>query len=1025
MLGVATGWKWAEGQRPGARAHEGVWGSGLVGATGWEGRGGSRVAPVLARLSFWTPPGRTAEFAADYEAKVAPILKRHGLVPSSERGRATPEGIFSRLLEVKSPLEVEERRKAFQADPLWRKTLRDLGAAFGTVGPDSLIRHDFELYAAPAGPGKVLPASVGKVLPAGEGTGHWRTYDMTDGLAGGDVRSILQDREGYLWFGTEHGVSRYDGQTWVTFTTRDGLADNSVWSIVQDRGGHLWFGTYSGVSRYDGRSWTTFTAKDGLANKVVRSSLQDREGHLWFGTRGGVSRYDGRSWTTFTAKDIVKMQVDKSVWSVFQDQEGDLWISLLDWGVSRYDGRSWTAFTVKDGLANNQVFSILQDRGGRLWFGTRGGGVSRYDGRSWATFTAKEGLANNRVLSGLQDREGRLWFGTYGGVSRYDGRSWTTFTAKDGLAGNLVRSMFQDRDGYLWLSTDDGGASRYDGQHWVTFTAKDGLASSSVYAIFQDREGHLWFGTDRGVSRYAGQTWTTFTTRDGLAHDLVFAIFQDREGHLWFGTRGGGVSRYDGQVFQTLTRWDGLAGNSIYAIFQDQEGHLWFGTEGRGVTRYRPPAPSPPPVFIDAVVADRRYERVSQLMMPSNVKLTAFEFHGISFKTRPEQMIYRYRLKGYDKGWRTTHARRVEYQDLPRETYTFEVVAVDRDLVYSEKPATVTLRVHLPYEQIGLLSALGIAVALVAWQTARVVRRDRLLQVSNAALSAANQELFGLNQELREKTGALAEANVRLQEVDAVKTDFFSNVSHELRTPMTAIKGYADNLLDGIAGGLTERQGRYIGRIRANADRLTRLINDLLDLSRIDRGRKDLLQLNIQKVLVQETVFEAVESLRPMAEAEGLQLRFEGEEAYGLADRDRLVQVVTNLVGNAIKFTPSGGSVEVMVEVTSHESRVTVQETMDSEARGLAARDPRPATLGDGFVVVGVQDTGRGIPAEDLERIFDRFYQVKGGEGHHPGTGLGLPIAKELVELMGGRIWAESEVGMGSAFWFTLPEVKT
>ncbi|MBI2502332.1 MAG: sigma 54-interacting transcriptional regulator [Candidatus Latescibacteria bacterium] len=178
-------------------------------------------------------------------------------------------------------------------------------------------------------------------------------------------------------------------------------------------------------------------------------------------------------------------------------------------------------------------------------------------------------------------------------------------------------------------------------------------------------------------------------------------MIQDRQGRTWAGTRSGGVSCYDGQVFQTLTVQDGLASNETGAIFEDREGDLWFGTSG-GVTRYRPPALSSPPVFIDAVVADRRYEHMTDVEVPVGARLIAFEFHGISFKTRPEAMVYRYRLVGHDDAWQNSHARRVEYQDLPLGAYRFQVQAVDRDLAYSEL-AEVRLAV-IPDPRIAALS---------------------------------------------------------------------------------------------------------------------------------------------------------------------------------------------------------------------------------------------------------------------------------------------------------------------------------
>ncbi len=178
------------------------------------------------------------------------------------------------------------------------------------------------------------------------------------------------------------GVSRYDGQSFTTLTAEDGLADCEVLSILQDRDGYFWFGTFGGVSRYDGQRFTAFTTDDGLADNWVRSILQDRDGNLWFATACGVSRYDGQSFATFTTGDGL---ADNGVWSIFQDREGHLWFgtgtrypesSGDGGGVSRYDGQAFTTLTTEDGLVNNTVWSIFQDRDGQFWFGTEGG-VSR------------------------------------------------------------------------------------------------------------------------------------------------------------------------------------------------------------------------------------------------------------------------------------------------------------------------------------------------------------------------------------------------------------------------------------------------------------------------------------------------------------------------------------------------------------------------------------------------------------------------------------------------------------------------
>jgi len=1221
-------------------------------------RGDRPVAPTLARLSFWVPPHRMKEFEAAYQAKVVPILKRHGLVEFSERGRATPDSIFSRLFEVKMPSEVSGKEKALQGDQVWKEALRSLGAAFGTDRPGSPIQHSFALYSAPAGPGKVAPAGPGKVMSAGRGMGHWRTYTVKDGLAGGNVWSILQDRDGYLWFGSwGGGASRYDGQTWKTFTTQNsGLASNNVSHILQDRDGYLWFGTRDGgVSRYDpstssGQAWTTFTKQNsGLASNSVKFILQDRKGHLWFGSRdeGGVSRFDGRTWTTFTkqnsglasnqimwmdldqqdalwfvtwgggvsrfngrewttfntqnsglADDVVySMVVDRTqnpwfgtyrngvsrfdgrewatfgrqagitsgvVWSSFKDREGNLWFGAVG-GVSRFDGREWTTFNIQNsGLTDNNVYSIFQDREGRFWFGTTDG-VSSYDGQTWMTlpysgaseagnlskmmqdqegnfwfgigginlaryngetltiFREEDGLAESGIVCMLQSREGHLWFGTSSGTVRYDGKTFTTFTTEDGLARDAVHSIFQDREGNLWFGTGNNGAgvSRYDGETFVTFTTADGLTHNEVWTILQDRKGHLWFGTQLGASRYDGQNWTTFTvqhglrenwvlsmledregriwfgtlsgitrydpaantgmsvspfttftTSDGLAGSWVWSIAQDREGYLWFGANGG-ASKYDGHLFQTFIHLDGLAGNNVTKVFQDREGNLWFGTD-KGLTRYRPPRPSPPPVFIETVVADRRYEGVSKLAIPSTTGLLAFEFGAMNFKTRPEAMIYRYRLKGYDKDWKNTHARKVEYQDLPRGTYTFEVQAVDRDLVYSEKPATVTLRIHPPYERIGWMSALGIAVVVIAWQTTRLLRRDKLLQVSNAALSSANKDLFGLNQELREKTEALDESNRELQQktetlevqnvelaeareaaegANRAKSLFLANMSHEIRTPMNAILGYAQILQRDST--LSPNHRKAIETVHRSGDHLLTLINDVLDISRIEAGRLELhpSDFDLQGLLQNLDVMS-----RLRCEQKRLTWKVERPQAeripvYG--DEAKLSQVLINLLGNAVKFTDEGG---ITLRVTAlpasrQEAAPTPSLPVDGEGvtispiRGEETVPPStggpqgglipPSTGGQGsrphgsdrwmgmrggipLYLFEVIDTGPGISPKAQKAIFEPFAQAEEGV-RKGGTGLGLAISRRVLELMGGQLDLESTPGQGSRFFFTLP----
>ena len=611
-----------------------------------------------------------------------------------------------------------------------------------------------------------------------------------------------------------------------------------------------------------------------------------------------------------------------------------------------------------------------------------------------------------------------MWVGTNGGVSRYNGANWTTFTTRQSLVNNGVNAILQDHRGNFWFGTDNG-VSRFDppstpGQagHWTTFNTHNGLVYNTVRTIIQDRDGTLWFGTyGGGVSRFDGTQWQSFTRAQDPADDWTQVIFQDQAGHLWFGSWNGGVLRYDGQTLQTLIRADGLAGNGIKAIFQDHDGALWFGT-GDGVTRYRPPPPASPPVLIEAVAADDRYEGATDVAISSGAGLVAFEFRGISFKTRPEAMVYRYRLKGHDANWQTTRARRVEYRNLPRGGYVFEVQAVDRDLNYSAMPASVNLQMHLPYERIGWIAALAIALALVAWQTGRVIHRDRRLskanhdlESANQSLSVVNEDLSHVNQALEESTFNLARANDDLEsanrqikEADRLKSQFLANMSHELRTPMNAIIGFTRIVLRRSGDILPERQKDNLDKVQQSAANLLSLINDILDLSKIEAGR---LEIQPAPFDVQKMLTGCCASLSPLVKPD-VDLTCEVAPDVGQAHTDeaRVRQIMTNLVNNALKFTDTG------------------------QVRVRATKEPARRSGDPDLLVLSVEDTGIGMPSEALSHIFEEFRQVDGATTRrYGGTGLGLSITQRLADLLGGDVDVESQEGKGSTFTVRLPLV--
>jgi ligand-binding sensor domain-containing protein/serine phosphatase RsbU (regulator of sigma subunit) len=532
------------------------------------------------------------------------------------------------------------------------------------------------------------------------------TYTTADGLGNNCILSIAKDKAGDLWFGTNGGgVSRCNPERmahpgnkknntgeklFITYTMAEGLVNNHVWAILEDRSGELWFGTDGGVSCYDppekgnGKCFKNYTTDQGLANNYVLCITEDKTGNLWFGTEGGgVSCYDRQSsrypnavpensFTNFTLKQGL---ANNTVFSITEDNSGNLWFGTNGGGLSRYDGKSFMSFTTVQGMANNLIWGITEDKKGDIWFCTHGGGVCRYSGNtenshdtssrnlkttrnSFTNFDKSQGLLTDIIFNVKEDKSGKLWFGTNGGgVSCYDPQdegkhqegSFTTYTSAQGLAGNIVWSIEEDRTGALWFGTDGGGVSRYiqgtqaplnfdkspEKISFTNFTKEQGLANNTVWCIKEDKKGDLWFATNGGgISRYTSHGkevplkigssgasyFTNFTTSEGLPTNFVISILEDEEENLWFGTNGGGVCRFDpkgknGTFFTSFTTTQGLSSDIVTAIAKDKKGNILFGTSS-GFTVLK---------GFRTLKAEARYNRVPASNRLSNAELKKYE----------------------------------------------------------------------------------------------------------------------------------------------------------------------------------------------------------------------------------------------------------------------------------------------------------------------------------------------------------------------------------------------------------------
>lgn len=332
-------------------------------------------------------------------------------------------------------------------------------------------------------------------LFAGNSQATYTTQGAGGAALSKHIRSILRDRAGSFWFGTDgEGLCRYDGKHLTCLTEKEGLCSNFIQVLLEDKAGNLWLGTRDGICRYDGKSFTRLAVEEGPRDDGYPDKVrQHPSGNLWFGANGGAYRYDGRSLAYFPLPEAggespflpgryPQNHSPFSVYSILEDRSGNLWFGTESRGVCRYDGKSFTYFTEK-GLGAAAVRTIFQDKVGDLWFGNNGGGAYRYDGKSLVNFTNENGLSNPDFLKTLEGKAGTL------------ARVWT---------------IAEDKAGNLWFGTIDAGAWRYDGKTLTNFTVKDGLGSNAIWTIYKDKTGALWFGTDGGgVSKFDGRSFVS------------------------------------------------------------------------------------------------------------------------------------------------------------------------------------------------------------------------------------------------------------------------------------------------------------------------------------------------------------------------------------------------------------------------------------------------------------------------------------------------------------------------------------
>ncbi len=861
-------------------------------------------------------------------------------------------------------------------------------------------------------------------------TGEMRTYGSAEGLVFNDIRELFVDSANNLWAGSYGaGLFLLDSRRERFLSVKHDNQEKSaiVWSVLEDRHKNLWVGDGSAVYvRAPGsdnfiRFSNDDTKPSSPGNYVVNELFQDAAGDIWLGYfPSGVDVVDRQASIfnnyRYSAHDPNTV-TDGGVLSAARDSRGNLWIGA-GYGLNYFDSarQTFTRYTHDstnpEGMSGNTVLSlVLNEADQELWLGIWAGGLNRLD---LSTGKFKHYLPDARNPNAIRGREpwsiardaqGYLWIATEEGLNRYDpaSDSFRYFApTPDQLDGDKVlyaRVVYVDKDGRIWVGALSG-LYLFDPVS-ETFTRYNhegadstSLAADFVFAMFEDSRGNFWIGTDGGglnlMDRATGK-FTAFTSRHGLADDVVAGIIEDNQGYLWLGTQKG-LARFDPlkKQFRNFEKRHGLNDNlfnrnspvkldSGELFFGNSKGFVLFNPAAITTNEYQPPVVLTNMLILNKPVAiGEENSPLSQALHHTDtIKLThkdsvvTFEFAALNYQMSEENQ-YAYRLRGFDWDWiYAGNKRTATYTNLDAGTYVFEVKASNNDGVWSDQHAQLTLRIQPPAWKTwwAYLIYISLAIALLLW----------FLRIQRLRLEYEQQKV--------EQERSLVR---RLQQVDKLKDEFLANTSHELRTPLNGIIGLAESLADGAGGDLPAQAQKSLRLIIASGHRLSTLVNDILDFAKLKNQGINL----HRKPLDLRVLVDVVLTLsRPLVGDKSLQLN--NLVASGLpavyADEDRLLQILHNLIGNAVKFT--------------HEGRVDVRADVEGDQ-----------------LRVQISDTGIGIPAEQLSNIFQAFHQVDGrAERDYGGTGLGLSITRQLVELHGGAISVESTLGQGSTFTMLLP----